>query len=120
MKLVTKSSDVNHLYILKDLLEANGIPAVIKGENTARMVTPFLMTEPSLWVYVEAQHSEAEKLILDPDYQVEHQVDVEEFYAATSDVSEDPKSLNDALLNLAVGMGAILFVVFLVLKWLGA
>ena len=55
MKLVTKSTDVNYLHILKDLLEANGIPAVIKGENTARMITPFLMTEPSLWVYLEDQ-----------------------------------------------------------------
>jgi len=120
MKLVTKSTDVNYLHILKDLLEANGIPAVIKGENTARMITPFLMTEPSLWVYLDDQYSDAEKLILDPNYHVENKIDIENFYSATNEISQDPKNLNDALLNLGVGMGAILFVLYLFLKWIGA
>jgi hypothetical protein len=120
MKLLTKSTDVNHLHILKDLLEANGIPAVIKGENTARMITPFLMTEPSLWVYLDQQLNEAEKVILDPNYEVENQIDVNEFYSATRGVSEDPSQLNDALLNLGVSFGAILFVLFLIIMWLDA
>ena len=46
--MLTKSTDIVHLQVLKNLLEANGIPAVIKGENTARMISPFLMTEPTL------------------------------------------------------------------------
>ena len=117
MKLLTKSPDVNHLHILRDLLEANGIPAVIKGENTARMITPFLMTEPSLWVYLDAQHAEAEKVILDPDYEVNNGIDVAEFYRATRDISQDPNQLNDALSSLAVGFGAGLF---LLIMWLRA
>jgi len=120
MKLLTKSTDLNHLYHLKELLEANGIPAIIKGDNTARMITPFLMTEPSLWVFIDEQHSEADKLVLDPGYEVVHKVDVADFYHSTSEISEDPKRLNDALLNLGVGIGAILFLVYLLLKWLGA
>ena len=120
MKLLTKSTDLSHLYNLKELLEANGIPATVKGENAARMVTPFAMTEPSLWVYIEEQHSDADKLILDPSYEVIHKVDVANFYNATSEITKDPKKLNEALLNLGVAFGAILFVVFLLLKWLGA
>ena len=118
MKLVTKSTDVNHLHILKDLLEANGIPAVIKGANTARMITPFLMTEPSLWVYLDEQHSDAEKLVLDPDYEVGNSIDVDEFYLATREVAEETGPLNDALLNLGAGVAAVLFVLFLLIMWL--
>jgi hypothetical protein len=120
MKLLTKSTDTIHLHILKDLLEANGIPAVVKGENTARMISPFLMTEPSLWVYLDEQLIEAEKVILDPNHEVEGKIDVDEFYSVTKEVSENPNQLNDALLNWGVGFGAILFVVFLIITWLDA
>jgi hypothetical protein len=120
MKLLTKSTDINHLYILKDLLEANGIPAMVKGDNTARMITPFLMTEPSLWVYLDDQFDEAEALILDPDYQVENGIDMGEFHSATREISTNPKHLNVALLNLGVGFTAILFVLFLLIMWLSA
>ena len=120
MKLLTKSTDINHLYILKDLLEANGIPAMVKGENTARMITPFLMTEPSLWVYLDDQLNEAEALILDPNYQVKNGIDMNEFHSATREISADPKHLNEALLNLGVGFAAILFVLFLLIMWLSA
>jgi hypothetical protein len=120
MKLLTKSTDINHLYILKDLLEANGIPAMLKGENTARMITPFLMTEPSLWVYLDDQLDEAEALILDPDYEVENGIDMNEFHNATREISSNPKQLNEALINLAVRFSAILFVLFLLIMWLRA
>ena len=104
----------------KDLLEANGIPAVVKGDDTARMITPFIMTEPSLWVYADEQVDEAEKLILDPDYEVANKLDVDDFYKATKEIRENPSNLNDALLNLGVGFGAILFVCFLLIMWLSA
>ncbi len=113
MKFLTKSTDIVHLHLLKDLLEANGIPAVIKGENTARMVSPFLMTEPSLWVYLDEQEAEAEKLILDPNYEVENRVDVDEFYRLTSEVSENPRQLYDTLLNWAVGFGLVMIALIL-------
>ncbi len=99
MKYLTKSTDIAHLYTLKGLLEANGIPAVVKGENTAAMISPFPMTEPTLWIYVDEQEEEAEKLILDPDYEVQHGIDVEEFYRMTSEVADNPKQLVDTMLN---------------------
>ena len=120
MKFLTKSTDIVHLHVLKDLLEANGIPAVIKGENTARMLSPFLMTEPSLWVYLDEQQIEAEKLILDPEYVVENKIDVSEFYSVTREASENPKQLYDALLNWVVGFGVILFVLFSIIALLDA
>lgn len=120
MKLLTKSTDTIHLHILKDLLEANGIPAVVKGENTARMISPFLMTEPSLWVYLDEQLIEAEKVILDPNHEAEGKIDVDEFYSVTKEASENPNKLNDALLNWVVGIGAMLFVLFSIITWLDA
>ena len=120
MQLLTKSTDILHLHILKDLLEANGIPAVIKGENTARMISPFLMTEPSLWVFLDEQQIDAEKLILDPNYEVENKIDVNEFYSVTKEVSENPKQLNDTLLNWVVGFGLILVALFSIITWLDA
>ena len=119
MKLLTKSTDIVHLQVLKNLLEANGIPAVIKGENTARMISPFLMTEPTLWVYIDEQEAEAEKLILDPTYEVVNQVDVDEFYRLTRDVSENPKQMYDTLLNWAVGFGLVAVALILLPKLFG-
>ena len=120
MKFLTKSTDISHLHVLKNLLEANGIPAVIKGENTARVISPFLMTEPSLWVFLDEQQVEAEKLILDPHYEVENRIDVNEFYSVTREVSENPKQLYDALLNWVFSLGVILFVLFSIIVWLDA
>ena len=93
---------------------------MVKGENTARMITPFLMTEPSLWVYLDDQLNEAEALILDPNYQVKNGIDMNEFHSATREISGDPKHLNEALLNLGVGFAAIFFVWFLLIMWLSA
>ena len=93
---------------------------MIKGDNIARMITPFLTTAPSLWVYLDDQLDEAEALILDPDYQVVNGVDMGEFHSATREVSANPQYLNEALLNLGVGFAAILFVLFLLFMWLSA
>ena len=113
MKFLTKSNDLTHLHGLRILLEANGIPAVVSGENTARMVSPFLMTEPSLWIYIDEQAAEAEKLILDPDYEVQGGIDVEEFYRLTEDVSKNPKQLYETLLNWAIGLVLLLVAIIL-------
>ena len=80
MKLVTKSTDTSYLHTLKGLLEANGIPATINGENIALMITPFLMTQPSLWIYLDEQLDEAINLVNNNNYTVINKVDVEQFY----------------------------------------
>ena len=108
MKLVLKSIDASRLHVLKDLLETNGIPALINGENTARIITPFIMTEPGLWVYFDEQLDEALKLIQDPDYEVINKVDMAEFNRIADSITDKPKSLNTALLYLASTMVIVL------------
>jgi hypothetical protein len=120
MKRVIKSIDASQLHVLKDLLEMNGIPALINGENTARMITPFLMTEPSLWVYLDEQRDEALRLIEDPDYEVVNKVDMIEFYKVADTITDKPESLNTALVYLGATMAVVLlglFVVVKVLEW---
>ena len=115
-----KSIDVSQLHVLKELLEANGIPALINGENTARAITPFLMTEPSLWVYLDEQFDEALKLVDDPDYEVVNKVDMNEFYEVADNVANHPASLNATLVYLAMTMGLVLLglvVLFKALEW---
>jgi len=120
MKRIIKSIDASQLHVLKDLLETNGIPALINGENTARIITPFLMTEPSLWVYLDEQRDEALRLIEDPDYEVVNKVDMIEFYKVADTVTDKPESLNTALVYLAATMAVVLlglFVLVKVLEW---
>ena len=121
MKRVIKSIDASQLHVLKDLLETNGIPALINGENTARIITPFLMTEPSLWVYLDEQRDEALRLIEDPDYEVVNKVDMIEFYKVADTVTDKPESLNTALVYLAATMAVVLLgllALVKVLEWL--
>ena len=121
MNRVIMSIDASQLHVLKDLLETNGIPALINGENTARIITPFLMTEPSLWVYLDEQRDEALRLIEDPDYEVVNKVDMIEFYKVADTVTDKPESLNTALVYLAATMAVVLlglFVLVKVLEWL--
>ena len=121
MKLVTKSTDTSYLHVLKELLESNGIPAFVKGENTARMVTPYIMTEPSLWVYLDEQYEEAQSLVKNPEYEVNNPVDMDEFNEVVKSTTEKPEKLNKALMHLGFTMGLILLgmlVLIKILQWL--
>ena len=121
MRRLLKSIDTSQLHVFKELLEANGIPALINGENTARAITPFLMTEPSLWVYLDEQLDEAVKLMDDPDYEVVNKVDMAEFYEVADNITSHPATLNAALIYMGVTMGLVLLglvVLFKVLEWM--
>jgi len=121
MKRLLKSIDTSQLHVFKELLEANGIPAHINGENTARAITPFLMTEPSLWIYLDDQLEDALKLMRDPDYEVVNKVDMNEFYEVADDIASHPASLNAMLIYVAMTMGLVLLglvVLFKTLEWM--
>jgi hypothetical protein len=118
MKLVTKSTDSSYLHVLKELLEANGIPAFIKGENTARVITPFIMTEPSLWIYLDEQIDEALKLVENPDYEVRNKVDMDRFHEVARNITDKPANLNKALIDLGFTMGLILLAMLVLIKLL--
>jgi len=118
MKLLTKSSDTSYLHTLKGLLEENGIPASISGENTARMITPFLMTQPSLWVYLDEQLEEASKLINNHEYTVLNKIDVEEFYDINKEILNNSASMNSVYIKLGLtvfGWLAAAFIIFFIL-----
>jgi len=121
MKLVTKNINVSQLHILRNLLETNGIPAVINGENTAHMISPFLMTEPGLWIYFEEQMDEALMLMNDPDYEVINKVDMVEFYELARNITDKPAGSGAVLVHLGITMTISLLALFAlikVLQWL--
>lgn len=47
MKMLTRNENTGYLTDLKDLLEENGIPSVIHGAETARMIIPAFLLEPT-------------------------------------------------------------------------
>ncbi|MCU7850876.1 MAG: DUF2007 domain-containing protein [Candidatus Thiodiazotropha sp. (ex Monitilora ramsayi)] len=87
MKMLTRNSNIFYLESLKERLEANGIPTVIQGTETARMIIPRFLLEPTLWVYLDGQLEDALKLIDDPDHEVTTGIDIADFY--TKQPSED-------------------------------
>ena len=64
MKLILEDNDTFYLHSLKNLLENNGIPVVINGAHSVRMVAPFLINQQSLWVYFDNQLEEAIKRVI--------------------------------------------------------
>ena len=105
---------------MKDLLEANGIPAFINGKNTSRIM-PFIITKASLWVHLSEQANEALSLINNHEYQVINKVDMDEYYKIKNEFKNNPSILNSALINLAVFIGSIMLGIFVlakVLQWL--
>ena len=69
MKLITVSTEIDCLHRLKDLLQENGIPAIV-----------YLMFRPSLWIYIDKQLNEALTLANNNKYTVINKVDVAMFY----------------------------------------
>jgi len=116
MKLITKSINTNQLYVLMNLLETNGIPAVVNGDNTARMISPFLMTEPGLWIYIDEQLDEAMKLIDDPEYEVMNKVDMLEFHEMARHITDRPAGLGAALVQIGLMMTVLLLALFVLIK----
>ncbi len=121
MKLLTRSIRHGELIALRDLLEANGIPAVIQSDDTGRMLTPLLTRGQGLWVYIDSQADDAKALLDDPDHLVANPVDVEAFYELTRDVRDDPSVTNRVMIHFGITVGLILLGMLLMiplLRWL--
>ena len=116
MKLITRSTDTGYLHTLKGLLEANGIPATINGENTAKMITPFLMTQPGIWVYLDGQHIEALNLINNIEHTVTNKVDVKEFYEPNKNITADTSTMNAAYNKPGIAVFSWLLGAFILLN----
>ncbi len=115
MKMLTRDSDRQYLIELKQRLEENGIPAVIQGENAARMIVPILL-QPTLWVCVDEQFEDAVCLMDNPDHQVSSKIDMEEFYAMQPSAEQQARDLNAALLHLLLIVGAVMVGMYALIK----
>lgn len=118
--MITRDRDRQYLLSLKEKLEEHGIPAVIQGEDTARMIIPVFLLEPTLWVYLDEQFDDAIKLIDNPSHQVTTGIDIEEFYSINASPEEKNKMLNQALIDLGLFLVFIMFLMFLFIKVLNA
>jgi len=116
MKMLTRDSSVDYLNSLKQRLEENGIPAVIQGKETARMIIPAFMLEPTLWVFLDGQYEDAAKLIMDPDHQVTTGIDVAAFYENQPDQQELNAAVNNTLGNMAAYVVLFIILVFVVTR----
>jgi hypothetical protein len=110
------------LIALRDLLEANGIPAVIQADDTGRMITPLLTRGQTLWVYIDSQADEARALLENPGHVVANPVDVDNFYETTRDIRDDLSVMNRVMIHL--GLLVVLILLFMLLmimllRWLG-
>lgn len=114
MKMLLRDSSVAYLDQLKARLEQNGIPAVIQGTETARMIVPAIMLEPTLWVFLDHQFEDAVKLVMDPDHLVTTGIDVEAFYANQPNKEQLNTAVNSALVNMAVYLVLFIVTVFVV------
>ena len=120
MKLLVTNIETADLEVMKELLESNGIPAFINGQNTARMI-PLSFIKATLWVHLEGQADEALLLINNPEYEVINKVDIDEYYKFADNVKRNPENLSNAYGNLAVSIGAVLlgmFILIKILQWL--
>jgi hypothetical protein len=107
MKLLTRDENKMYLQELKELLENNGIPAVVQGENTARILPPFLMSQAGLWIYLDEQFEDAVHLMMDANHTVTTGINVDEFYKVLPAEEEQTNMVNKVLKDLA--LYAILF-----------
>ena len=115
--MLTRDSDPHYLNGLKDRLEKQGIPAVVHGEDTARMIIPHFGFQPTLWVYVDEQYHEALKLIENPEYEVKAPIDLEAFKEIELDEAQKRSELNAALLHLLL-YGVVIMLGIVVIIWI--
>jgi ABC-type taurine transport system substrate-binding protein len=114
MKMLIRDSSVEYLESLKVRLEEQGIPAVIQGTETARMITSKVLFEPSLWVYVDQQFEDAAKLIKSPEHEVSAGIELEAFYENQPSKTELNSAVNRALIHMALYLVAFIIVVFVI------
>ncbi|MBD3618230.1 MAG: DUF2007 domain-containing protein [Chromatiales bacterium] len=114
MKLVYQADREDEARGIKLMLEANGIPAALTGEFMFSVMSVGIPKVVGVWVYLDSQADEAERLIQDPEYEVTQPVDVEDFYRF-SDSSEVKERVLSQMLKVTVMAvaGLLLFIWFL-------
>jgi len=114
MKLVYEADREEDAREIKVLLEANGIPAALSGEFTFGVMSIGIPKVVGIWVYLDSQADEAERLIQNPEYEVTQAVDVEDFYRFSDSSEVKEKVLSQMLKTTALALaGLLLFIWFL-------
>lgn len=90
MRLLFESESPAELSQAKELLEEKGIPVFISSEETYRLRPSRLIYKKGLWVCLEAQFSDAARLLKSPSHQVARPVDVEEFHRSLEEAQREP------------------------------
>ena len=80
MKIVYKTNDVNEAHNICQLLENKGIPSQVR-ENGLTNRGSHIPNGNEVWIYLNEQHTDAVKLINDPNHNVANSLDIEEFYS---------------------------------------
>ncbi len=119
MKMIIESGNLVYLESLRGQLEENGIPAVIQGTETARMITPTSLVDPTLWIYLNEQFEDALKLIKNPNHMVATRVDIKQFYSSQPSEEEKSSRLNNLVASFFVYFVIGVFALFIVLKIFG-
>jgi hypothetical protein len=119
MKMIIEDGNLIYLESLRERFEENGIPAVIQGTETARMITPTTLVDPTLWVYLNEQFEDALQLIKNPSHMVATSIDVEQFYSSQPSEEEQSSRLNNLVASFFVYFLIGLFALFIALKTFG-
>ena len=80
MKLLCRANSLEKANELKASLEMAGIPAMISGENFSALRIPLFPNNHGVFIYLDEQYNDAQKVIADPNYMAESAIDVEDFY----------------------------------------
>ena len=111
MKLVYEADREEQAREIKVLLEANGIPAALSGEFTFGVMSIGIPKVIGVWVYLDSQADEAERLIRNPEYEVTRPVDVEDFYRFSDSSEVKERVLSQMLKGTVLALvGLLLFI----------
>ena len=80
MKLLYRANSLEEANESKAILELAGIPVMISGENFSGLRLPFFPNNLGVFIYLDEQYNDAQKVIADPNYMAESAIDVEDFY----------------------------------------
>ncbi len=116
MKMLTRDDDKEYLASLKAKLEESGIPAVVHGEDTARMVFHKYLLEPTLWIYIDEQFEDAVKLMENPNHVVTTGIDMDEFCKITNSKTHQQQAFNEAVKQIAITIGIVMLGIFIFVK----
>lgn len=113
MKLVFETHSKSEAIEVKLLLENNGIPASLSGENM-NSIRKYIGGSLGVWVYLDEQVEEARRLIDNPAYEVINPVKVSEFYRVANSDAAKEKAILLILKMSGLAFGALISVILII------